>query len=77
MLLYLIINILELVNCRETNPNPQFLPLVTVFNLIRLTQFIFIFIIIFKNDYFKRVAKKNFKKLFSKEKESILSESTS
>jgi len=63
---YLGIETLELINCRSSNPQPSILPFVTVFNILRLSQFIYIFLIIFQNYAFRQQLKKFCKKFFVK-----------
>lgn len=62
------INIVELVNCKNKDPNPTLEIFITIFNAFRIGQFIFIFVIIFKNHSFRLGVKKFWKSLFSKNK---------
>ena len=62
----LAINIAELVNCESSNPSASFLPLVTVYNILRIVRFLYIFFILFNNLQFRRVFKKYIKRVFSK-----------
>jgi heme/copper-type cytochrome/quinol oxidase subunit 2 len=49
LIVLLVINILELHNCRQSNPQSFLEIFITVLNLVRLSQFIFFFVIVFKN----------------------------
>lgn len=49
LIVLLVINILELHNCRQPNPQSFLEVFITVLNLVRLSQFIYFFVIVFKN----------------------------
>jgi cytochrome b subunit of formate dehydrogenase len=60
-----VIVILLYLNCKQTKPDADFFPLVTLFNLLRLTQCFFIYFVIFKSENVRRAFKKFLKKMFT------------
>lgn len=64
LIILLVINIVELLNCHKSNPQSFLEIFITVLNLVRLSQFVFFFVIVFKNESFRRSFKKFWKSKF-------------
>lgn len=77
LIIQLVINIVELLNCRQPDPRSFLEVFVTVLNLVRLSQFIFFFVIVFKNDSFRRSFKKFWKSKFMTKDQSAASNKAS
>lgn len=49
LIILLVINIVELLSCHQSN-SPSFMQVfITVLNLVKLSQFVFFFVVVFKN----------------------------